>query len=180
MKNAMQRWTLFLPLIIFVVLALILWRGLSLDPGSMPSALIDKPFPEFSLPELGAEQTMLNRKNIVGKARLVNIWASWCAACKLEHPLFHALSEQGVSIISINYKDKPELAKQWLADLGNPYETTVVDRQGTLGVDLGLFGVPETYVVDRHGIIRHKHVGMLTMEQWQQQVKPIYEQYASR
>jgi cytochrome c biogenesis protein CcmG/thiol:disulfide interchange protein DsbE len=173
----MKRLKLFIPFVVFLVLAIFFWRGLSLDPNEMPSALIDKSFPEFQLPELKNGQP-INREGLLGRVALVNVWASWCAACKFEHPVFNALSEQGIRIVGINYKDNEAAAKKWLKDLGDPYTFNIVDRQGTLGIDLGVFGAPETYLIDKYGVIRHKHVGIVDMNVWNKTIKPLYEQYS--
>lgn len=171
---------LFIPLVIFIVLAGFFWRGLSLDPNAMPSALIDKPFPVFILSKLGDEETQLNRGDLMGNVSLVNVWATWCAACKFEHPVLNALAEQGVNIVGINYKDNSPAALKWLDELGNPYSFNIVDTAGSLGLDLGVFGAPETYLVDKAGVIRHKHVGIVDMQVWETTLKPLYEQFANQ
>lgn len=173
MKKRLQ---LFLPLAIFLVLVGFFWRGLSLDPNAMPSALIDKPFPVFSLNRLQDEQPIY-RDSLLGEVNLVNVWATWCVACKYEHPVLNQLAEQGINIVGINYKDNNQAALKWLNDLGDPYRFTIVDPLGSLGVDLGVFGAPETYVVDKQGIIRYKHVGIVDLQVWTETLQPIYEQY---
>jgi len=145
----------------------------------MPSALIDKPFPEFLLPKLGVEGEVLSKKDLLGKVSLVNVWGSWCVACKYEHPVLNALSAKGVPIIGISYKDSAAPATKWLKDLGNPYLFNIVDFEGTLGVDLGVFGAPETFVVDKEGVIRHKHVGIVNLQVWNETLKPLFEQYSN-
>jgi cytochrome c biogenesis protein CcmG, thiol:disulfide interchange protein DsbE len=171
-----QRIKLFIPLAIFMVLVFFFWRGLSLDPNAMPSALLDKPFPVFSLTALQDGQPVY-RDNLLGEVSLVNIWATWCAACKYEHPVLNSLSSEGVRIVGINYKDNNAGAKKWLDELGNPYAFNIVDADGALGVDLGVFGAPETYLVDKKGIIRYKHVGIVDREVWNTTLKPLYDQY---
>lgn len=175
MKN---RLTLFIPLAVFIVLAMFFWRGLSLDPNAMPSALIDKPFPVFALGKLGDEEKQLNRSDLLGKVSLVNVWATWCVACKFEHPVLNQLAKQGVPIIGINYKDNSRDALVWLEELGNPYQFNIVDTDGYLGIDLGVFGAPETYLIDKKGMIRYKHVGIVDMQVWNETLKPLYEQYS--
>lgn len=172
-----NRLKLFIPFAIFIVLAAFFWRGLSLDPNEMPSALIDKTFPEFSLPSLPEENPSLTREDLLGQVSLVNVWATWCAACKYEHPVLNTLAEQGVPIVGINYKDNTPAALQWLEELGNPYVFNIVDAKGVLGINLGVFGAPETYVVDKQGVIRYKHVGIVDMPVWNTVLKPIYEKY---
>ncbi len=174
----MSRLKLFIPFIIFIVLAAFFWRGLSLDPTEMPSALIDKTFPEFSLPSLADENNSLTREDLLGQVSLVNVWATWCAACKFEHPVLNTLADQGVAIIGINYKDNTSGARKWLDELGDPYQMTIVDTRGSLGIDLGVFGAPETYVVDKKGVIRHKHVGIVNMQVWNESLEPLYKQLA--
>jgi cytochrome c biogenesis protein CcmG/thiol:disulfide interchange protein DsbE len=172
-----QRVKLFIPLAIFMVLVFFFWRGLSLDPNAMPSALIDKPFPVFSLTKLQDDQPVY-RDNLLGEVSLVNVWATWCAACKYEHPVLNSLSSEGIRIVGINYKDNNVAAKKWLDELGNPYALTIVDPQGFLGVNLGVFGAPETYLVDKKGIIRYKHVGIVDRQVWDTILKPLYEKYS--
>jgi cytochrome c biogenesis protein CcmG/thiol:disulfide interchange protein DsbE len=172
-----QRVKLFIPLAIFMVLAFFFWRGLSLNPNAMPSALIDKPFPVFSLTNLQNDQPVY-RDNLLGKVSLVNIWATWCAACKYEHPVLNGLSSEGVRIVGVNYKDNNTAAKKWLEKLGNPYVFNIVDPEGLLGVNLGVFGAPETYLVDKKGIIRYKHVGIVDRQVWDTILKPLYEEYS--
>jgi cytochrome c biogenesis protein CcmG/thiol:disulfide interchange protein DsbE len=179
MKRSKKRSAaLFIPLAVFIVLALFFWRGLSLDPNAMPSALIDRPFPIFILGQLGDEEKQLNRGDLLGQVSLVNIWATWCAACKYEHPVLNQLSDMGIPIVGINYKDNSPAALKWLKELGNPYQFNIVDTQGSLGIDLGVFGAPETYLVDKEGIIRYKHVGIVDIPVWETVLKPLYDQYS--
>ena len=131
------RLKLFLPLALFALLALFLARGLELDPKEMPSALIDRPFPEFDLPQLGTDSRLL-RADVVGEPALFNVWATWCVSCRVEHPYLQALSEQGVVIYGINYKDDGPAALKWLENLGDPYIANIVDSSGSLGLDLGV------------------------------------------
>lgn len=172
----MSRLKLFIPLIIFAVLAVFFWRGLSLDPTEMPSALIDKPVPGFSLPTLEDADRVITQDDLKGQVSLVNVWATWCIACRVEHPYLVELAQQGVRVIGINYKDDVAEARKWLANLHNPYVFSIVDADGRLGIDLGVFGAPETYVVDREGVIRHKHVGVVDDKVWTEQLKPIVDQ----
>jgi cytochrome c biogenesis protein CcmG/thiol:disulfide interchange protein DsbE len=169
------RLKLFAPLLLFVVLAVFLFRGLSLDPKEMPSALIDRPLPEFSLPSLGQER-LLSRNNVVGKVALFNVWATWCVSCRVEHPYLHLLAKQGVPIYGINYKDDDIDALRWLEELGNPYVANIADREGTLGLDLGVYGAPETYLVDAAGVIRYRHVGVIDERVWQTVLQPLYDE----
>jgi cytochrome c biogenesis protein CcmG/thiol:disulfide interchange protein DsbE len=166
------RLKLFIPLGLFLVLAVFLFRGLQLDPNAMPSALIDKPLPEFSLPVLGSED-IIDRDGVIGEVALFNIWATWCVSCRVEHPYLQKLADQGVPVYGINYKDVDSEALVWLEQLGNPYRLTVVDAEGTLGLDLGVFGAPETYVVDHRGVVRYRHVGVVNERVWAEILGPI-------
>lgn len=169
----MARLKLFVPLAIFLGLAALLWKGLSLDPTAMPSALKDKAFPSFDLPILKDEQIRKTQSDLKGQVTLVNVWATWCVVCRVEHPYLLQLAEQGVRIVGVNYKDQPAAARQWLADLKDPYAFSVMDRDGRLGLDLGVFGAPESYLVDAQGVIRHKHVGVVDDKVWQKDFMPI-------
>ena len=164
---------LFLPLILFAVLALFLYRGLQLDPRELPSALIDRPLPVFELPALGQDR-MLTREQVIGEVSLFNVWATWCVSCRVEHPYLHMLAEQGVPIFGVNYKDDDADALRWLQDLGDPYRLNIVDAQGTLGLDLGVYGAPETYLVDAAGVIRYRHVGVVDDRVWRDILQPLY------
>ncbi len=164
----------FLPLVGFLILVLLLVRGLSLDPTALPSARLGKSVPSFNLPILNT--TDLRRaEDWLGKPALINVWATWCFSCRVEHPYLLELAEQGVIIYGLNYKDEPAKASQWLLDLGNPYSETVVDQKGEFGLDLGVYGAPETYVIDAEGIIRHRHVGVVDEQVWREQLQPFFE-----
>jgi len=162
----MQKVKLFLPLIIFLVLALFLLRGLDRDPSAMPSALIDRPVPAFSLPNLAEGGDRLSEQVLRGQPSLLNVWATWCPSCRFEHPFLVQLAEQGVRIVGLNYKDETLAARDWLARLGNPYSVTIEDAEGRLGLDLGVFGAPETYLIDADGVIRYKRVGVVDERIW--------------
>ena len=175
-----QRFFLFIPLAIFVVLGVLFWRGLSLDPNEMPSALLNKPVPAFELPVLHAPENpnglvSANQEMLKGKVSLLNVWATWCVTCRQEHEFLNTLSAQGVIIYGINYKDNAEDAQRWLAELHNPYEFSVVDEDGRLGLNLGVFGAPETYVLDKNGVIRYKHIGDVNVQVWEKTIKPIVD-----
>lgn len=169
------RLKLFIPLILFAVMALFLFRGLALDPRELPSALIDRPLPEFSLPALGEERAV-GRADITGRVALINVWATWCSSCRVEHPYLQVLADQGVPIYGLNYKDEDTAAQRWLNELGNPYLLNIADRQGSLGLDLGVYGAPETYLVDAAGVIRYRHVGVVDARVWQTILQPLYQQ----
>lgn len=169
----MNRLKLFLPLAVFSVLALLFWRGLGLDPSAMPSALIDKPVPAFYLPSLENTDQLLNQSIFKDNVSLLNVWATWCPTCHAEHAYLVTLAEQGVNIIGVNYKDDVAAAQKWLVELHNPYVATILDADGRFGLDLGVFGAPETYVVDQQGIIRYKHIGAVDEKVWLEKLQPI-------
>lgn len=170
----MKKIKYFLPLLVFVSLGVFLLRGIELDPDELPSPLIGKPVPAFTLLELSSGKN-LTSDDLKGKVILLNVWATWCVSCKMEHPYLLQLSKEGVMIAGLNYKDDNQQAIQWLEELGNPYIFNIVDAQGKLGLDLGVFGAPETYLVDTQGIIRYKHVGTLNERVWQD-LQPLYQE----
>jgi cytochrome c biogenesis protein CcmG/thiol:disulfide interchange protein DsbE len=170
----MKRWIMALPLVIFLGVALFLYRGLYLDPAELPSALIDKPFPEFSLREVQSDK-LLTRADLLGKPALVNVWATWCVACRVEHPVLNRLAGQGVLIYGINYKDVNADARKWLKDFHDPYALNVRDEEGSLGLNLGVYGAPETFLIDRKGIIRHKYVGVIDDTVWREKLAALYQ-----
>ena len=172
------RLKLFIPLILFAVLALFLLRGLELDPKELPSALIDRPLPQFELPSLGT-QSLVSRDQVIGEVALFNIWATWCVSCRVEHPYLHQLAERGVPIYGVNYKDDDIDALRWLEELGNPYRLNIVDAEGELGLDLGVYGAPETYLVDAAGVIRYRHVGVVDERVWQTILQPLYRELSA-
>lgn len=154
-----------IPLILFVVLAVFLALGLNLNPHDIPSPFIDKPAPAFSAPKLTAPTEKLSTADLKGQVWLFNVWASWCVSCRAEHPVLNQFAKQNaVTIIGLNYKDEPDAAKSWLENLGNPYTISIMDQDGRIGINWGVYGVPETFVVDKKGIIRYKHTGAVTAE----------------
>jgi cytochrome c biogenesis protein CcmG/thiol:disulfide interchange protein DsbE len=169
------RLKLFIPLAIFVVLAGFLLRGLQLDPQALPSALIDRPLPAFELPELRTGE-MLTVESVTGEVALLNVWATWCASCRVEHPFLTSLADAGMPIYGINYKDSDAKALGWLQQLGDPYRLNIVDAEGSLGLDLGVYGAPETYVLDANGIIRYRHVGVVDARVWKDILEPIVQE----
>lgn len=172
-----RRLRFVIPALVFIGLAIGLGIGLTKDPSRVPSALIDQPVPEFDLPPvegrtLGLASTDLGK----GKASLVNIFASWCGPCRIEHPLWMKLSEEGeVSIHGLNYKDRPEDVNKWLNQLGDPYQRTGADIDGRVSIDWGVYGVPETFVVDSTGRIRYRHIGVMTREDLEEAILPMME-----
>ncbi|WP_217474634.1 DsbE family thiol:disulfide interchange protein [Stutzerimonas stutzeri] len=172
----MKRLLMLLPLAIFLVVAVFLYRGLFLDPTELPSALIGKPLPSFSLPSVEDPQRLITADDIKGKPALVNVWATWCVACKVEHPVLNQLAKQGVVIYGVNYKDDNAAAQKWLREFHDPYQLNISDAQGTLGLDLGVYGAPETFIVDKQGIIRHKYVGVIDERVWREQIAALYQE----
>ena len=170
----MKRWIMVLPLLIFLGVALFLYRGLYLDPAELPSALIDKPFPEFSLREVQSDK-VLTRADLLGKPALVNVWATWCVACRVEHPVLNKLAGQGVRIYGVNYKDVNADALKWLKDFHDPYQLNIRDEDGSLGLNLGVYGAPETFLIDSKGIIRHKYVGVIDETVWREKLAGLYQ-----
>lgn len=194
----MERFKLFIPLIIFVVLAAMLYWGLGRDPLAMPSALISRPVPTFQLPELRAEIAIeqqggevsaakpqmntgdiLDENIFLGQVSLLNVWATWCVSCRVEHPYLMDIAETGVRIIGLNYKDEVGPAQQWLKKYGDPYVQIIADSKGSLGLDLGVFGAPETYLVDHLGVIRYKHIGVVDDRVWSSTLQSRYQQLLS-
>jgi cytochrome c biogenesis protein CcmG/thiol:disulfide interchange protein DsbE len=172
----MNRLALFVPLALFAGLSLVLLLGLDKDPTELPSALVGEPFPAFNLPSLMAEQQFVTEQDFKGDVVLVNVWATWCFACRIEHPMLNELSAKGVKIIGLNYKDQRAEAKEWLAERGNPYQFNIFDAQGQLGIDLGVYGAPETFLVDASGIVRHRRVGVVDKRVWNTEFRALYEQ----
>jgi cytochrome c biogenesis protein CcmG/thiol:disulfide interchange protein DsbE len=170
----MKRWVLLIPLVLFLGMAAFLYRGLYLDPSELPSALIDKPFPEFSLPSV-QDGKPLTRASLVGKPALVNVWGTWCIACRVEHPVLTKLAQQGVVIYGVNYKDVNADALKWLKDFHDPYQLNINDEAGSLGLNLGVYGAPETFLIDRKGIIRYKHVGVIDETVWREKLAGLYQ-----
>ena len=164
------------PLAVFTVLLVFLWVGLSLDPREVPSPLIGKPAPAFDLEQLHAPGKRFATADLKGQVWLLNVWASWCVSCRVEHPLLMELAKANVvPIVGLDYKDKDAEAKAWLEQHGNPYALSVVDADGRVGIDWGVYGVPETFVVDKAGIIRYKHIGPVTVEALQKTILPLVQ-----
>jgi cytochrome c biogenesis protein CcmG, thiol:disulfide interchange protein DsbE len=163
-----------LPFVIFIVLAVFLFKGLSLDPREVPSPLVGKPAPAFNLPQLHAPAKRFSPKEMQGKVWLLNVWASWCVSCVQEHPILVELSQQNiVPIYGLDYKDKSADALAWLNSKGNPYVLTVSDTDGRIGIDYGVYGVPETYVIDKQGVIQYKQIGPVTPQNLQEKILPL-------
>lgn len=149
-----------LPLLAFVLLAGLLWQGIGKDTTHVPSPLIDRPAPDFTLPRMDGAGT-LGLTDLRGRPFILNVWASWCAGCQLEHPVFNAYAQRpdAIPVIGLNYKDSPDAARRWLERFGDPYRVIAVDADGRASIDWGVYGAPETFFVDAAGVIRYKHIG---------------------
>ncbi len=165
-----------LPVMVFVLIVAVLAWGLAHDPRKLSSPLIGKPLPAFDAPRLLRPEQQITHKDLLGRAGLVNVWASWCAACRQEHPVLVAFSRQHrFPVYGLNYKDRREDARRWLDALGNPYRAVITDPRGMIGIDWGVYGVPETFVIDKRGIIRHKHIGPLTDKVMRDTILPLLD-----
>lgn len=167
--------SLLIPLVVFVVLCGFLALGFRLkDPHLLPSALIDKPFPEFELLDLHDAETIRSRADLVGQISLVNVWGTWCPNCIVEHPELMRISrEENIPIFGVNYNDITDKAIAWLERREDPYQFSIVDDEGTLAIDLGVYGAPETFVLDSDGIIRFRYVGPVTHAVWESEISPV-------
>lgn len=170
----MRRLVFIVPVVVFLAIAGFLAQGLTRDPSELPSALLDRPAPDFALPPLdGRDDKGFARADLGGEPVLVNVFASWCVPCRVEHPLINRLAEEGIIVHGINHKDKPEDARAWLAELGDNFTLVGADRDGRASIEWGVYGVPETYVVDADGTIVHRHVGPLRAEDVARTIRPI-------
>ncbi len=171
MKGALR---FLIPLVLFFTLVGFLAVGLKLDPREVPSPLIDKPAPDFALTKLEAPGQTIRRADMLGKVWMLNVWASWCDACREEHPhLVEFAKMKAVPIYGLDYKDQRAPAQAWLAERGNPYDASLFDVDGRVGIDFGVYGVPETFVIDKQGVIRFKQIGALTPEILERRVLPL-------
>ena len=163
-----------IPLGIFVVLVGFLGVGLKLDPREVPSPLIGKPAPAFELTRLDQPELKIRRDDLLGKVWVLNVWASWCAPCREEHPLVVAFAKKKLApVYGLNYKDQRNAGMGFLRQLGDPYEASLFDADGRVGIDYGVYGVPETFVIDKQGVIRHKHIGPITPEVLRDDLMPL-------
>lgn len=173
-KEHAPRLAVFIPLLVFLGMVVMFGVGLTLNPRDIPSPLIGKPVPVFDLPAVKGRELGLSSASLQGQVSLVNVFASWCTACREEHPLFMELQKSGlVPIHGLNYKDKPDDASKWLDELGDPYTRTGADINGRVGIEWGVYGVPETFVIDRQGGIAYKHIGALTPRALQEKIIPL-------
>jgi len=173
---------LLIPLGVFLLLVVFLGLGFQLrDPHFLPSELIDRPFPEFELVDLHDGRVVRSRRALVGEISLVNVWATWCPNCVIEHPeLVRIAAEEGVPIYGVNYNDDTPKAIAWLQRRKDPYRFSLVDDEGRLAIDLGVYGAPETFVLDEKGVIQYRHVGTVTNEVWRQDLLPVIEHLRGR
>ena len=170
-----------LPFVIFMIVAAFLFIGLGLNPHEVPSPLVGKPAPAFSLPQLHEPEKQFSLQDMKGKVWLFNVWASWCTACEYEHPLFMELSRRNlVPLYGMDYKDKREDGMAWLQKHGNPYTLVVSDAEGRVGIDYGVYGVPETYLIDKQGVIRYKHIGVVTEKDLSEKILPMVKELQAK
>lgn len=177
--SKVARVKLFIPLLVFVVLSAVFFHLESriitgdYDPSTLPSALVGKPLPEFNLTTLADPNREITAIDLNGKPALLNVWATWCVSCRVEHSYLNSLANEGVTIFGLNYKDDRVQATRWLSRLGNPYKLNLFDVDGKLGLNMGVYGAPETYVLDAQGIIRYRHVGVMDAKVWRSRVLPL-------
>lgn len=171
----MSKVALFVPLAAFILLASVLSAGFFLDdPHHLPSELVGKPLPQFKLADVNNPQRSITSEDLLGEVTLLNVWATWCPSCVAEHPqLMKIASEGSVRLVGVNYNDDVSKAQQWLRQLGDPYWVSVADTRGTLGIDLGVYGAPETFLMDASGVIRFRHVGVVTDRIWKDTLLPM-------
>ena len=169
---------LSLPLVGFLALLWFLWQGLGKDPRLLPSVLIDQPLPQFQMPALGDPGRIVTTEDLRGQVALLNVWATWCPTCRAEHEMLGNLARQGVIIYGVNYKDDPGKALSWLNWLGDPYRININDQAGQLGIELGVYGAPETFLLDERGVIRHRHAGAMDQQVWQEVFLPRIQHLA--
>ncbi|MFM2050903.1 MAG: hypothetical protein RL682_1394 [Pseudomonadota bacterium] len=164
----------FIPLVVLVALVFFLGAGLKLDPKEVPSPLIGKPSPVFDLTRLDNAAVRIRRDDMLGKVWMLNVWASWCVACRDEHPLLLEFSRKKLlPIYGLNYKDDRLAGLKWLRNFGDPYDASLFDQEGRIGIDFGVYGVPETFIMDRDGIVRFKHIGPITPDVIRTQIEPL-------
>lgn len=167
----MYRW---IPLIIAVGLGLVLYTAIGKDPTKLETARLNDPVPAFTLPALKDAASLLTQEKLKGQVLLLNVWATWCPSCRVEHDYLLKLSQQGIPVVGLNYKDERVAALNWLTKLGDPYEFNIYDETGKLGFDLGVYGAPETYLIDKKGYVRFRHVGVIDDKVWNTTLKPLY------
>lgn len=173
----MKRFLLLSPLLLFAGIAAAFGFALTRDPSRIPSQLIDRPLPQFDLPAIQGYTEGLSSSEFKGQVSLLNVWGSWCIACQVEHPLLMALSQNtDTPIYGLNWKDKPGDGAAWLVRFGDPYRKIGDDQEGRIILDLGVTGAPETFIVDKDGMVRYKHIGPITQDDWENTLKPLIDQ----
>jgi len=184
MSKSRKTLTYLIPLALFAVLVGFLSYGLTTDPRKVPSPLIGKSIPEFALPALMEPTRQVTQEDLKGRVSLVNVWASWCPSCRAEHKALMEIAQQGrdgsFQVIGLNWKDERDLALEMLRLFGNPYAFSAFDPDNDVGLDFGVYGAPETFIVDRDGIIRYKHIGPVDEEVWQQTLSPLVEELKAK
>lgn len=165
-----------IPVAIFALLVFFFWRGLSLEPQKLPSAQLGKTLPDFKLPMLAENEKFLTHDAMKGKISLLNVFASWCSTCAEEQVFLMKLSREAIPIYGLNYKDKSEDVSRWLSEWGNPFLAIGEDREGKVAIDLGVYGTPETFLIDKQGVIRHRHIGLLNEKVWKDDFLPRIQQ----
>ena len=176
----MNRW---LPFIAFLALAALLYAGIQLsstrDPNAIPSPLIGKPAPNFSLPDFNDPSRTVTNADLLGQPYLLNVWASWCPTCRIEHPIITEVAKRGlVKVVGYNYKDEPDEARRWLQQFGDPYHLIIADQDGRRAIDWGIYGAPETFLIDAQGIVVFKHAGPVTWDIVQEKILPLLQKDA--
>jgi cytochrome c biogenesis protein CcmG, thiol:disulfide interchange protein DsbE len=172
----MKRLKLFIPLIIFAALGILFWQGLKMDPTELPSALVGRPVPRFQLPTVKEPQRLVTQEDLKGnKYALINVWATWCGPCRQEHPFLLELANKGIPIFGVNARDELVLAQEWLDERGDPYRFSIFDQEGKLGLDLGVYGYPETFLIDANGTVLQRKTSVLSDRVWREDFLPIIE-----
>jgi cytochrome c biogenesis protein CcmG/thiol:disulfide interchange protein DsbE len=175
-----MNWRYTIPIGLFLVVSMFLYRGLDLNPRFIPSPMIGKPAPEFSLPSLRDPNVMIGTADMKGALNLMNVWGTWCVECRYEHDFLLQLSESsGIPIYGFNLNDQRESALQWLETLGNPYVDSAADEEGYVAVDWGIYGAPETFLIDASGTILHKHISPLSAAVWERDFMPVIRDYCT-
>lgn len=172
----MNRFVFLIPIAAFMAIVLWFGAGLGRDPGYIPSMLIDRPAPEFSLPPIAGRERGFSSSDLKGQVSMVNIFGSWCATCEIEHPVLMEIAKEGTApIYGLDWKDRPGAGAEWLAERGDPYAAVGDDADGRVAIDFGVTGAPETFIVDAEGRVRHKHIGEITRENWRRVLRPMIE-----
>jgi cytochrome c biogenesis protein CcmG/thiol:disulfide interchange protein DsbE len=175
MRNKLS-WILIIPIAIFLIVVVFLWRGLQLNPHILPSTMLGKTTPAFTLPNLVDEQQHLDESVFQGQVSLLNVWATWCAYCEYQHQvLMHLAQELAVPIYGLNYKDDPQVARDYLQRLGNPYQLVMADTDGKVAIDWGVYGTPEMFLIDAQGVIQYRHVGPIDQNIWEKTIHPLLQ-----